>query len=191
MFFALCVLLYDFPCLFHLALFFVLFVHLASHYISKYCLYSISFQYCVTQLKLYTFDKLSSTTFCCLWVSHTSVSSDQISTFFNIYRHKSVVLTQFHLTPSSTKLHWPSTTKYQPLPPHTDPVPPNTNQHRLLLTQYHHVSTSSASHWPSIIIYQPTLSYTDQVPSSTNQYRPVSKYSNVRLSFVDLRWAQL
>ena len=50
------------------------------------------------------------------------VTSDQISTFFNIYRHESVVLTQFHLIPSSTKLHWPSTTMFQPLPPHTDPV---------------------------------------------------------------------
>ena len=74
------------------------------------------------------------------------VTPNQISTFFNIYRHKSVVLTQFHLISSSTKLHWPSTTKYQPVPPHTDPVPPNTNQHRLLLSQYYHVSTSSASY---------------------------------------------
>ena len=32
------------------------------------------------------------------------VTPDQISTFFNIYRHKSVVLTQFHLISSSTKL---------------------------------------------------------------------------------------
>ena len=31
------------------------------------------------------------------------VTSDQISTFFKIYRHKSVVLTQFHLRTSSTK----------------------------------------------------------------------------------------
>ena len=119
------------------------------------------------------------------------VTPDQISTFFNIYRHKSVVLTQFHLISSSTKLHWPSTTKYQPVPPHTDPVPPNTNQHRFLLNQCYHVLTSSDSYWPSIIIYQPALSYTDQEPPSTNQYRPESKYSNVRLSFFDLRWAQI
>ena len=90
---------------------------------------------------------LSSPIFPCLFVRRPAmVTSDQISTFFNIYRHKSVVLTQFHLIPSSTKLHWPSTTKYQPVPPHTDPVPPNTNQHRLLLSQYYHVSTSSASY---------------------------------------------
>ena len=73
------------------------------------------------------------------------VTSNQISIFFNIYRHKSPILTQFHLIPSSTKLYWPSTTKYQPVPPHTDPAPPNTNHYRLLLTQYYHVSTSSAS----------------------------------------------
>ena len=30
------------------------------------------------------------------------VTSDQISTFFNMYRHKSLVLTQFHLILSST-----------------------------------------------------------------------------------------
>ena len=64
------------------------------------------------------------------------VTPDQISTVFNIYRHRSVVLTQFHLISSSTKLHWPSTTKYQPVPPHTDPVPPSTNQYHLLLTKY-------------------------------------------------------
>ena len=118
------------------------------------------------------------------------VTPDQISTFFNIYRHKSVVLTQFHLISSSTKLHWPSTTKYQPVPPHTDPVPPNTNQHRLLLTkyyqllclnqfcfiltQYYHISSRTVLYWPS-----------------TTKYQPVSKHSNVRLSFVDLRWAHL
>ena len=99
-----------------------------------------------------------------------------ISIFFNIYRHKSVVLTQFHLISSSTKLHWPSTTKYQPVPPHTDPVPPNTNQHCLLLSHYYHVSTSFASYWPSIIIYRPPLSYTVQVPQSTKQYHIVSKW---------------
>ena len=31
-------------------------------------------------------------------------------------------MTQYHLIPSSTKLYWPSTTMYQPVPPHTDSV---------------------------------------------------------------------
>ena len=44
------------------------------------------------------------------------VTSDQISTFFNTYRHKSPILTQYFLIPSSTNLYWPSTTKYQPVP---------------------------------------------------------------------------
>ena len=70
---------------------------------------------------------LSSSIFPCSLVCPAMVTPDQISTFFNIYSHKSVVLTQFHLISSCTKLHWPSTTKYQPVPPHTDPVPPNTN----------------------------------------------------------------
>ena len=92
--------------------------------------------------------------------------------FFNIYRHKSLVLTQFHLIPSSTDLYWPSTTKYQTVPRHTDPTPSNINQCRLQLTQDYHVSISSASYWPSNIIYQPVLPYTDPVPQNTNQYRP-------------------
>ena len=57
--------------------------------------------YCVTQLKLYTLHKLSSTIFCCLWVSEwvsqASVSTYQISTFSNIYRHTSNLLTQYNI----------------------------------------------------------------------------------------------
>ena len=46
-------------------------------------------------------------------------------------------------------------------------------------------------------MYQPVLAYTDQAPPSTNQYCLLLtqyhhiSYSNVRLSLVDLRWAQL
>ena len=96
---------------------------------------------------------LSSSIFPCLFgrlfVRPAMVTSNQISTFFNIYRHTSLVLTQFHLKPSSTKLYWPSTTKYQPVPPHIDPAPPNTDQNCLLLTQYYDISSSSASYWPN------------------------------------------
>ena len=72
------------------------------------------------------------------------VTSYQISTFFDIYRHKSRLLTQWHLI-SSTKSYWPGTTKCQPVPPSTDPVPPSIIQHRPVLTQpsyinqYHHI----------------------------------------------------
>ena len=83
----------------------------------------------------------------CSSVRPAMVTSDQISSFFNMYRHESLVLTQFYLIPSSTKLYWPSTTKYQPVPPHSDPAPPNTNQYCLLLTQYYYVSTSSPPYW--------------------------------------------
>ena len=55
----------------------------------------------------------------CEWVCQASVSPDQISTFSNIYRHKSTLLTQYHLIPSSTKLYWPSTTMHQSVLPHT------------------------------------------------------------------------
>ena len=77
--------------------------------------------YCVTQLKLDTVEKLSSTIFC-LWVCQASVTPDQISTFSNIYRHTSPLLTMYHLIPSSTNLYWPSTSQY-----------------RHILTQYHQV----------------------------------------------------
>ena len=76
---------------------------------------------CVTQLMLYTGDKLSSSIFC-LWVCQASVSPDQISTFSNIYRHTSPLLALYHLIPSSTNLYWP-----------------NTSQYRHILTQYHQV----------------------------------------------------
>ena len=111
------------------------------------------------------------------------VTSDQISTFFNIYRHKSVVLTQFHLISSSTKLHWPSTTKYQQVPPSTDPVPLSTNQYCPVLTQHHNISTSPILYWPSTTKYQPVPPHTDPVPPNTNQHRLLlSQYYHVSTS---------
>ena len=46
-------------------------------------------------------------------VCWASVSPDQISTFSNIYRHKSPILTLYQLIPSSTNLYWPSTSHYR------------------------------------------------------------------------------
>ena len=50
---------------------------------------------------------LSSSIFPCSFVRPSvrpaMVTADQISTFFSIYRHKSLVPTQFYLLPSSTK----------------------------------------------------------------------------------------
>ena len=126
---------------------------------------------CVTQLKLDTVEKLSSTIFCCLCVSEASVSPDQISTFSNIYRHTSPLLTQYNLILSSTELYWPSTTMYQPVPPHTDPVPPNIKQYQLIL-----------------IKYQPVSSYTDPVPSGTtyNKSSRKAQFSQLeKFSFYD------
>ena len=53
--------------------------------------------FCVTQLKLDTVEKLSSSIFCCLSVCQASVSPDQISTFSNIYRHTNPLLTQYNM----------------------------------------------------------------------------------------------
>ena len=59
---------------------------------------------------LYTGDKLSSSIFWCLSVCQASVTPDQISTFSNINRHTSPLLT--HLIPSRTNLYWLSTSQY-------------------------------------------------------------------------------
>ena len=45
--------------------------------------------------------------------------------------------------PVSTTFYWPITTKYQLLPPSTDPVPSYINQYHSILTQYHQVSTNT------------------------------------------------
>ena len=68
--------------------------------------------HCVTQLKLDTGEKLSSTIFCCLSVSEALVTPDQISTFPNIFRPTNPLLTLYHLIPSSINLYWPSTSQY-------------------------------------------------------------------------------
>ena len=47
----------------------------------------------------------------------------------------------FHHVSTSHAPYWPSTTKYQPVPPSTDPVLSYTNQYDSILTQYHQVST--------------------------------------------------
>ena len=81
-----------------------------------FCLVDVLLTHCVTQLKLYTVDKLSSPIFGCLsvsvWVCEASVTPDQISTFSNIYRPTSPLLTLYHLIPSSTNLYWQPVTTF-------------------------------------------------------------------------------
>ena len=91
---------------------------------------------CVTQLKLYTLDKLSSSIFCCLLVCQASVTPDQISTFSNIYRHTSPLLTMYHLIPISTNLYWPSTSQYRHI---------QTQYHQVQIMIHHPVRPSSAN----------------------------------------------
>ena len=85
---------------------------------------------CVTQLKLFTLYKLSSSIFCYLWVSECvrhrqHPTADQISTFSNIYRHTSPLLTLYHLI-VNTKQYQLILTKYQPVSSYTDPVQSST-----------------------------------------------------------------
>ena len=98
---------------------------------------------------------------------------------------------------TSTALYCSNTTKYKPVLLHTDSVLLYINQYRPILSQYHQVSISTALYYPSTTKYQRVPLHTDPVPPSTNQYRLLLThyhhifYSNVRLSFVDLRGAQL
>ena len=69
-----------------------------------------------------------------------------------------------------TALYWPSTTKYQPVPPYTDPVPSWINHHRLILIHCHHVPISRAPYWTRTIMYQPVSPSSDPVPPSTDRY---------------------
>ena len=107
---------------------------------------------------LYTGDKLSGSIFCCLWVCHTSVTPDKISTFFNIYRHTSPLLTMYHLIPSSTNLYWPSTSQY-----------------RHILTQYHqvpliihHLLRHSSVNWIISLFTTHLMSHAQYTWSSSN-----------------------
>ena len=107
-----------------------------------------------------------------------------IPTKTNQYR---LVLTQnYNQVPTRNGLHWPSTTKYQPLPSYTDPAPSSTNQYRPLLTQYYQVPTSIALYW---------VSTTDPVKQSTNSYRPmlthILKQSLVIWSDLGMFWGSL
>ena len=65
------------------------------------------------------------------WVCLLGISVTQPNlSLFNIYMHKSTLLTKYYLILSSTELYWPSTTMYLPAPPHSDPVPPSNSNYR-------------------------------------------------------------
>ena len=107
--------------------------------------------------------------------------------FFNIYRHKSLVLTQFHLIPISTKLVWPSTkldlpstTKYQPVPPFTDPVPSYIKQYHSILTQYQQVSTSTPLYCCYLRTTDSYTVYPGSCHSSLGSFLSLSESENSR-----------
>jgi len=84
--------------------------------------------HCVTQLMLYTGEKLSSSIFWCLWVCQASVTPSQISTFSNIYRHTSPLLTlviRWDLEGQRKMInHWSVLSVRRPSKPH-GAAPPN------------------------------------------------------------------
>ena len=114
---------------------------------------------CVTQLMLYTGDKLSSTIFCCLSVRKGSVSPDQISTFSNIYRHTSPLLTMYHLIPSSTNLYWPSNRQYHHI---------LTQYHQVPLI-IHHLGRHSSANWIFSLFTTHLMSHAPYAWSSSYQ----------------------
>ena len=115
---------------------------------------------------------LSSPIFPCLFVCLSRYDSTWPNLhFFWIYTGIKALLTSpVPLNTSSTKSYWPSTTRFQPVWLHTDPVPPSTNHYCLVLTDYHHVSTSSAPYWLSTTKNQPVRPPTNPVQPSINQY---------------------
>ena len=80
-----------------------------------------------------TFEKADCSIFALLVGWSVGWSVDVTINSFNIYRHKSPLLTQYHSIPIST------------------------NQYQVILTQYHLVTTSITPYWPSTIKYQPVL----------------------------------
>ena len=57
-----------------------------------------------------------------------------VSTITALYwSSTSPILTQYHQVSTSTAFYWTSTIIYQPVPHHTDPVPPSVNQYQPIL----------------------------------------------------------
>ena len=117
----------------------------------------------------------------CCTSSRYGDTRPNLHSYLNKYRHKSPILTQYHLIPSSTK-YWPSTTKYQPVPPHTDSVPPISNQYCLLLTQYHHLSTNFSLVPPSTNQFRLLLTQYHHIWTSTAPYGPSTNKHSSRLT---------
>ena len=87
---------------------------------------------CVTQLKLYTFDKLSSSIFCCLSVSEISgigVTRPNLHFFQYVQAYEPFA----DPVPHYTKQYQLILTKYQPVPSYTDPVSSSTTYNSLSL----------------------------------------------------------
>ena len=82
------------------------------------------FFHCVTQLKLYTGDKLSSTIFCCLWVSVWGIGNTRPNLHFFQYIQAYKPFAD-HVPPNS-KQYQLILTKSQPVSSYTDPVPSST-----------------------------------------------------------------
>ena len=81
-------------------------------------------------------------------------STDHVPSCINQSRS---ILTQYHQVPTSTAFYWPSSIKYQPVPPCIDTAPSYINQYHPILTQYHQVPTRTAPYWPSTAFYWPSI----------------------------------
>ena len=82
-----------------------------------------SLNHCVTQLMLYTGDKLSSPIFC-LWVSVSGISNTRPNLHFFQYIQAYKPFADH--VPPNTKQYQLILTKYQPVSSYTDPVPSST-----------------------------------------------------------------
>ena len=86
------------------------------------------------------------------WSSQTALGSGGCSFVTMLKNLKTDLFQTFSTWPqilsallhhTSTPFYWPSTTKYEPVPPYTDLVPSCINHYRLLLIQYQQVPTST------------------------------------------------
>ena len=94
---------------------------LKSFYISLFVLEAIVKMDCVTQLTLYTGDKLISPIFCCLSVRHRcQPTKSPIFQYIQAYKPFA------DHVPPNTKQYQLILTKYQPVSSYTDPVPSST-----------------------------------------------------------------
>ena len=85
---------------------------------------NIEIYFCLTQLKLYTVDRQSSSIFCCLSVCLSGIGVTRPNLHF--FQYIQAYMPFADHVPPNIKQYQLILTKYQPVPSYTDPVPSST-----------------------------------------------------------------